>query len=326
MFKKLNYWRRILKVYTLNSQSYLNFWHEKPAINENFKKDELDAYYMTFEDKAYYSGPKDKNGVILLDYYGDIGRQYNPVAIAQYGLGNFNLYLKTKEKKYLDIARKQGDWLVKNLEKNKFGLKVWMHHFNWTYKKILKAPWYSALSQGSGISLLVRLYKETNKGEYLNKAKEALESMFVEIKDGGVKYIDKKGNVWLEEYILYPDSPTHILNGFIWALWGIWDYYLITKDERALKLFNSCVKTLKENLSRYDIGFWSLYDLSRQLLKTIASFFYHNLHIVQLKIMFKLTKEPIFEFYAKKWQKYKGNKLYRNIALIYKAIFKIIYF
>ena len=30
-------------------------------------------YYMTFRDKADYGGPKDKDGVILFDYYFDIG-------------------------------------------------------------------------------------------------------------------------------------------------------------------------------------------------------------------------------------------------------------
>lgn len=326
MFNKFHYWHRIFKVYLTNTQSYLTFWHEKPALNKDFKRDELGAYYMTFEDKARYAGPKDKNGVILFDYYGNIGRQYNPVAIAQYGLGNFNLYLKTKEKKYLDIAKEQANWLVDNLETNEFGLKVWMHHFDWTYKKLLKAPWYSALSQGNGISLLARIYKETKDEKYLNVLKDAFQSMLIEIKDGGVKYIDENGDIWLEEYILYPDEPTHILNGFIWALWGVWDYYLLTKNDKALNLFNECVKTLKENLAKYDIGFWSLYDLSRQFLKMIASPFYHSLHIVELRVMFKLTNEPIFDFYAEKWEKYKNNSLYRLLALVYKAIFKIIYF
>ena len=33
----------------------------------------------------------------MLDYHGRIGPQYNPIAIAQWGLGNYNLYSRTQE-------------------------------------------------------------------------------------------------------------------------------------------------------------------------------------------------------------------------------------
>ena len=36
---------------------------------------------------------------------------------------------------------------------------------------------------------------------------------------GGVIFEDKKKDFWIEEYIVHP--PTHILNGFIWALFGV---------------------------------------------------------------------------------------------------------
>lgn len=321
---KLHYWLRIFKVYLTKTPSYLNFWHEEPAINSDFKKDRLAEYYMTFEDKAKYAGPKDKKGVILFDYYGNIGRQYNPVAIAQYGLGHYNLYLKRGNKKNLEIAREQADWLVENLEVNQKGLMVWQHHFDWTYKKLLKAPWYSALAQGAGISLLLRIHLATKEEKYLKTAKEAFEAMTVEMTDGGVKFFDENKNIWLEEYIIFP--PTHILNGFIWALWGVWDYYLVTRKRAARDLFDACVETLKKNINKYDTGFWSLYDLSKQFLKMLASPFYHKLHIVQLEVMSELTSEAIFNFYARKWREYQNNKFYQYLALVYKAIFKLIYF
>lgn len=324
MFNKLNYWRRIFKVYLTNTPSYLDFWHEEPAVNENFVKDELGAYYMTFKDKAAYAGPKDENSVILFDYHANIGRQYNPVAIAQYGLGHYNLYLQTRDQTNLAAAKQQADWLVNNLETNAHGVKVWLHHFDWFYKELLKSPWYSALSQGNGISLLSRLYNETKDEKYLNAAAEAFKAMLIEMKDGGVKYIDNNGDIWIEEYMVFP--PTHVLNGFVWALWGVWDYYLLTKDSNALKLFSDCLKTMTKNLPNYDIGFWSLYDLSKQSLKMITSDFYHRLHIVELKAMYRLTNEQIFDLYAKKWEQYYNNKFKKTLALIYKAIFKLLYF
>ncbi len=324
MLNRLSYWRRIFKVYFTKEKGYLSFWHETPAVSDGIDPFKLGPYYMTFADKANYTGPKDGSGIILFDYYFDIGRQYNPLAIAQYGLGNYNLFLKNKNKKNLELAKIQADWLVNNLEENEFGFFVWKHKFKWHYKQYLKPGWYSAHSQGAGVSLLLRVYQETKDEKYLKAAQKAFISLDVEIKLGGVKFIDEKGDIWLEEYLI--DQPTHILNGFLWALWGVWDYYIFTKDGQALNLFNNCVSTLKKNFSHYDFKFWSLYDLSRQFMPMVASHFYHKLHIVQLKIMFILSNDSVFDFYAKKFKNYEESWLKRNFALLYKAVFKIFYF
>ena len=324
MIKRLAYFRRIFKVYFTRDKGYLSFWHELPAVSTDIKSDIIGPYYMTFADKVAYEGPKDNEGVILFDYFFDIGRQYNPLAVAQYGLGHYNLYLKTKNRENFEIAKKQANWLVKNLESNNYGFYVWKHKFRWHYKEYLEPGWYSAHSQGTGISLLARLYKETGDNIYLETAKKAFLSLDTVINEGGVKFIDTDGNVWLEEYII--NSPTHILNGFLWALWGVWDYYLLTKEDRAFNLFNTCVQTLKKNLFSYDIGFWSLYDLSKQNFKMIASHFYHRLHIVQLRATFIISGENIFNDYSDKFTVYSKNKFYVFFALVYKAVFKIFYF
>ena len=321
---KLNYWRRIFKVYLTKTPSYLNFWHEEPAAASDITPEKLGKYYMTFADKTAYKGPKDKDGVILFDYHSNIGIQYNPVAIAQYGLGHINQYLKTGDAQNLKEAKIQADWLIRNLEENEKGIPVWKHNFEWHYKKLLQPGWYSALSQGSGISLLVRIYKETNEEKYLETAKEAFRALNTDVEKGGVKFVDDEGNVWVEEYIIHP--PTHILNGFLWTIWGIWDLYLVTGEKASKSLFEACVETLKKNLHRYNANYWSLYDLSKQKMKMLASPFYHKLHIAQLEATYKLTGEDIFRKYQELFQKYQKNWFKRKKALIYKAIFKVIYF
>jgi len=199
-----------------------------------------------------------------------------------------------------------------------------MHHFDWEYRDTLKSPWYSALAQGNGISLLVRIYIETKDEKYFETAQQAFISLYTPIKDGGVLYIDKNNNYWLEETIV--DPPTHILNGFLWTIFGIWDYYLLTNDQKVKILFNKCIKTLKDNIKFFDTGFWSLYEQSGTKMKMLASFFYHSLHIVQLKILYKITNKSIFKQYANKWGKYKNNWLYKKLALVYKIIFKLFYY
>jgi len=320
----LNYYRRIFSAYLLGRTSHLTFWHETPTANPNSSPTELGEYYMPFTEKADYAGAYDPSGIPQLDYHGHIGLQYNPIAIAQYGLGNYNLWKRTNDpdrrRKFFLIA----DWLVSHLEPNPQGLLVWNHHFNWEYRDTLKAPWYSALAQGQGISVLVRAHKESGDARYLDAAGRAFAAFQQPIDSSGVAFTDESGDLWFEEYIVSP--PTHILNGFIWALWGVYDYSLATRDRSAQQLFSRAVRTLLHNLGRYDLGFWSLYEQSGTRLPMVASRFYHRLHIVQLRVMHRLTGVALFSEVADRWEAYTHSRTNRTRALVYKTAFKLCYY
>ncbi|HZQ93706.1 MAG TPA: D-glucuronyl C5-epimerase family protein [Candidatus Sulfotelmatobacter sp.] len=320
----LGYYRRIFSAYLLGGKSHLNFWHETPGENPRASVHQLGEYYMLFGEKADYSGPFDATGIPQLDYHGHIGLQYNPIAIAQYALGNYNLWRRSA-----DPARRQNffriaGWLCEKLESNSKGVPVWNHHFNWEYRDTLKAPWYSGLAQGQGISVLLRAYKESGEPRYLEAARRAFAGFQLPIESGGVAFTDESGDLWFEEYIVSP--PTHILNGFIWALWGVHDYFLVTRDPSAQQLFAHGVRTLLHNLDRYDLGFWSLYEQSGTRLPMVASPFYHRLHIVQLRVMHRLTGEAKFEEVAERWERYTRSRAKRARALCYKSAFKLCYY
>jgi heparosan-N-sulfate-glucuronate 5-epimerase len=320
----LSYYRRIFSAYLLSGRSQLTFWHETPAANPNAVPGKLGEYYMPFAEKADYPGAYDASGIPQLDYRGKIGLQYNPIAIAQYGLGNYNLFRRSSDpersRKFFLIA----DWLSSHLEQNARGLAVWNHHFDWEYRDTLKAPWYSALAQGQGISVLVRAHKQSGNPRYLDAARSALAVFYRPVAEGGVAFTDDHGDLWFEEYIVSP--PTHILNGFIWAAWGIYDYFLATQDASAEDLFLRAVKTLLHNLDRYDLGFWSLYEQSGTRLPMVASPFYHQLHIVQLRVMHRLTGEDAFAKVADRWESYSRSRSKRTRALCYKSAFKLCYY
>jgi heparosan-N-sulfate-glucuronate 5-epimerase len=315
--QRLNYYRRIFRAYLMPGQSQLTFWHETPKVNPRAAFHELGEYYMPFSSKADYPGHHDSSGIPMLNYHGQIGLQYNPIAIAQWGLGNYNLH---RQQKVLAAS----DWLCTNLEQNAHGLWVWNHHFDWEYRTTLKSPWYSGLAQGQGISLLVRAHAETGSAKYLDAAHRAFQSFLVSTDKGGVSFTDAKGDLWFEEYIVTP--PTHILNGFIWAIWGIRDYALATGQASAHDLFTRAVATLRTNLHRYDLGFWSLYEESGTRLPMLASAFYHQLHIVQLRVMHRLTGDKVFADYADRWEGYAQSRSRRTRALCYKGAFKLCYY
>ena len=289
---RLQYYRRIFSAYLVPGKSHLTFWHEKPEENPNASVHQLGEYYMSFTQKADYKGHYDSTGIPMLDYRGKIGLQYNPIAIAQWGLGNYNLFSQNQNLERRTKFLAASDWLCDHLEQNSHGLWVWNHHFDWEYRSRLKAPWYSALAQAQGISLLVRAYRETGVTTYFDAADRAFASFTRSTREGGVAFTDADGKLWFEEYIVTP--PTHILNGFIWAAWGVYDYFLATQSRTARDLFNQAVITLRTNLDRYDLGFWSLYEQSGTLLPMVASPFYHRLHVVQLRVMYRLTGDEAF--------------------------------
>lgn len=321
---RLNYYRRILPAYLGAGRSQLTFWHDTPAINPQATHAQFGPYYMSFREKADYAGHHDANGIPMLDYRGAISLQYNPIAIAQWGLANNNIFCETKNESRREKTIKAANWLTANLEKNSHGLWVWNHHFNWDYRDTLKAPWYSGLAQGQGISLLLRAYAETRDEKYQQAADRAFVSLTKLIADGGVLFEDEEKNLWIEEYLV--DPPTHILNGFLWALWGVFDYWLTHADTQARTIFDRGVQTLLTNLARYDTGYWSLYEQSGTRLKMLASPFYHRLHIVQLRVMATLTGDTRFTQYADRWQDYTKKRANRARALIEKSVFKLLHY
>lgn len=321
--RRLAYLTRIARVYTHRSAGPLSFWHETPLLNP--KAFDGAQYFMRFQKKADYAGPFDDAGVPLLDYQGDIGRQHNPIAIAQYGLARFNRWSESASGEDEAAWRRVATWLEQSLTANARGLDVWMHHFDWPYRQPLKAPWYSGLAQGNGVSMLVRAAKATGEQHFADAAHRAFAPMSRDVADGGVLVTDGQDRLWIEEYLVEP--PSHILNGFIWALWGVYDYAQWTDSGEARQLFDACVQTLDSAMLEYDTGRWSLYEMPVPGGPQMpASRYYHTLHIVQLRVLARLTGRQVFGDWADRWQTYLDSPVKRTRALVDKAIFKLRYY
>jgi hypothetical protein len=121
----------------------------------------------------------------MLDYRGVIGLQYNPIAIAQWGLANYNQFREAADESRWQKTRAAADWMCANLEQNSYGLWVWNHHFDWEYRDTLKAPWYSGLAQGQGVSLLLRVHAHTGDPKYLQAAEQEIDVLLGPQRDDG---------------------------------------------------------------------------------------------------------------------------------------------
>lgn len=175
-----------------------------------------------------------ENG-IPITIYPDLGPQINPVNIAQQALtywdkGQYNLFLK--------IA----NWFCENtLEHDSFA--VWQYQFPWKSYN-MTPPWVSGMAQGLAVDVLGRAYHLTGNEIYLNTAKKALKAFLVPIEEGGVRTEDW----WYEEYADVGGKNPRVLNGMIYALQGIYNFWIITGDSLAKMIFDNGLSSLKKNL------------------------------------------------------------------------------
>lgn len=158
----------------------------------------------------------------------------------------------------------------------------------------------SALAQGQAASVLIRAHLATGEERYAECASCAVSPLLSE-RSSDLVSITAVGPV-LEEAPTIPAS--HILNGWISALWGIRDVQLAIHDDRARKAFDAGVDSLRHHLPAYDVGWWSRYSLYPHVLEDLAKPIYHRYHIDQLRVMHTLTGVPEFRETADRWASY----------------------
>lgn len=295
----------ILPYFGIKSESYWHINYDEYEFPYNGKN-----YFWDISKKAlFFDGEKDKKGICL--YIGVDGKKYyNVIEIAQYALACYELYLKLNENRYLNDFINHCNWLIDNqmMFKNCYG--IWINVYPVPLFKI-DFDWSSALTQAFGISALTRAFRQTGDEKYLASARKAALSFSTSALDGGV-FSEQDEFLCLEEYAT--QKPSSVLNGYISAILSIYD--LVQLDVTYQKLYETHIENLATNLNKWDAVYWSWYDLWENH-EFIASYFYHNLHIKQLKILHKLTNKVIFKTFYQKWEKNS-----RSVNCRMKALYK----
>ncbi len=117
-------------------------------------------------------------------------------------------------------------------------------------------PWTSGLSQGTALQVLARAWSRFKEQAYLTAAQQAL-GIFETPPPAGVQVKTPAG----AEYAEYSYAPSdRILNGFIQADVGLYDYTSITHDPLGLRLFEEGDAQARAQTPGYDTGGWSMYD------------------------------------------------------------------
>jgi hypothetical protein len=243
-----------------------------------------------------------------------------PAAVCQWGLGAYERHLAGEDGDWLAAAVSSGEWLLREQSRSGSDEGGWVHRRPMPHTFALEPPWLSALAQGQGASLLVRLHLETGRGEFAEAAKRALLPLAVPSGEGGVQAL-LDGHPFPEEYPT--DPPSFVLNGAIFALFGFHDVATGLGDEGAKKTFRDGAAALAASLDRWDTGYWSRYDLYPHPLANVSSAAYHRLHIDQLRALHMLAPHPEFEETAARFERYRASRRARARAFAAKAAFRL---
>jgi len=291
-----------------------DYAHIPHSIVEDIDPDNPVNYYIDLRPKVEYDGIFDRSGVFLQYINRRYGWRYYPITIFNYGIAAYQKYIETGEESYLNKAVIQAKWACRSQIGSGESMGGWNYDF---YLKTydLKEGWISCMSQGLGISLLLRMWLITKEQQLLDAAVKAFIPFTRDVGSGGVR--TKYGEIY-QFYEEYPSSPpSYVLNGFITALLGLRDLWIFAQHREALRCWNQGVETLEAIVQEYDLGFWSKYDLKSDWSNP-ASFFYHDYHILQLKLLHLLTGVEKFKDYAERFCGYSRDQICRMRALVKK--------
>jgi hypothetical protein len=236
--------------------------------------------------------PRDASGIVMTRCYWIRGAVYNPTTIAQWAMNNYEYWLHTGDGRAKAEFLSHARWL-RDRGMDSYG----RFPYRWNYPgRGLRAPWYSCMAQGIGMSVLLRAYVETGEGSFLTAAQKAMRPLTIRTTSGGTAST-YRGELWFEEY---PDrTVSHVLNGSIFGMYGVYDLVRVTGDPAARSVFSRATGTLASHLGAYERGGAVLYQLSG----TNYAFGYHWLHIRQLRSLGLITGDARFSARADRWER-----------------------
>lgn len=283
----------------------------RQAEGKLYSKKEVCGYYNDLTGKVNKNTMLDSDGIPINQIEGN-KIVYFPISIFQYALGLWDLYFVSKSDEHSRHFLKLCEWIVNNQQED----GSWNCFQPIGYKEIK----YSSMGQGEAISVLLRAFVLTRKPIYVDRAKKAINFMIKPIQQGGTLFVDENDNYIFEEYAHINSNKKSVLNGWIFSLFGLFDYLIIFGDSNVRAIFQKSIASLKKLLPLYDRKkYWTNYDLSGR----IASPAYHDLHICLLRTLSDVCDDSFFLEWANKWEKYERRKTNKFKAIVKKAFQKL---
>lgn len=249
-------------------------------------------------EAAPYADPGlyDATGVRMFRFAGTEQIWNHPVGQAQWGLKNLTTYAITGDEFYLTRAIKQAQ---RNLDRKVVSRGAWWYPYDFDAARCadappMVAPWYSAMAQGELLALFVRLHEITGDAKWREAADRTYDSLMLPPDDVApwASWVDENGYRWLEEYPQPTKTGERVMNGHIFAIYGVYDYWRLTGSDDVAEVLDGSATTVRHYLpTRIRLTNWaSKYSLGCQH----PHMGYHQVHIGQALKLYEITHDGVF--------------------------------
>lgn len=272
---------------------------QKMAKKRKINKDRIAPLFTTLSNNTRWfrnNGPAPSgtdrrfgDSRIIFQYFRGTGWQFHPLSNFAKLNAIWTVDTRPSRRAQRSYARELIRWGVK-----RNGALTWEYYFNFSGSR---APWISALSQGTAIQSLARVAYRMHNRSIMRAARLGARSFNQPaargvrvVRDGGYHYLGYSGARRLI-----------ILNMFLGSLDGLRDYSIINKDRKARKLYLKGIDSAANVTPKFDTGSWSLYSLSGER----SNSHYHDLTIYFLDKLCKNTRKDVFCDTRDKFRRYK---------------------
>lgn len=144
-------------------------------------------------------------------------------------------------------------WIEENAKREN-GIATWKYDTYNCYNDLeQEAGWISAYGQAMMLEALMQY-----PHKYEEIIKEGCYAYSVPVEDGGYAAYDYANDIWFEEV----PNKSHILNANILSINTLDKVNEIMDDDNIAPIILKSEESLKNNLWRYDTGYWSKYDMN----------------------------------------------------------------
>ncbi len=267
-------------------------WEEKVrTVLYSLKKDSVPSYATEMVDT---------NGVPYVYYAPQnniaAGTQYNPTIVANYALNYYRNFLQSKDSSQLVHFNHCLEFLRSNTTAVG-NAELFLFRWQQPWYPHVGQPFTSGMTSGRAIEAYVDAFRLYHDSTFLHRAQKLLRGFFIPIQDSGFTYQSAEG-WWYEEIAHANDTTPHILDGHIFAILGVQQFWQQTRNDSALMVVQKGLAALKYQLPHYDAGNGRIhYDIYNKE----ADKKYQKILAGQMQQLWRSTGDSTFLTYFNKW-------------------------
>lgn len=227
----------------------------------------------------------------------------HPIVNAQYAMSALLEWENSGDQIWLDRAIRNAQELI-DTHVERDGAWWYQYDWDWTYlDRTLTAPWWSGMAQGEALTVFSRLAQIQPENAIWREAAARTFDSFLQRGSGNTEpwsTVIDNGYLWFEEYA-GDQPPLLVMNGHVFAIFGLYEYWLLTADERAATYIDGGATAILNSMPLIRAeGEVSYYCSQREYCRRIEwqNPTYHPIHMQQLKALGRITGEQQFDQWA----------------------------